>query len=276
MTRTCMHLLCATALFALAACSPDTGSAGSFDEGLETDGADRPDEGIADEGAADESAPNEDMGETADMAPPECTITSPIDDPDPEGIDQNCDGIDGDLALAVFVSPNGDDRGLGEIDAPVATLARALEVAEVKRATQILLAAGAYNFDETVHLVDGIGLYGGYEPLTGWNRADSPSVLLGPPLAMVAQGLTRPTTLGRVTVRAARNDEPGGASVVLLATETAELVLTDGARLEAGVGADLPSRATVRVEVDGALQAMANHDLTTTGQFWYVGNLTVG
>ncbi|MCA9541629.1 MAG: hypothetical protein KC620_22175, partial [Myxococcales bacterium] len=192
-------------------------------------------------GRHDAEAPDEDQGPRPDHGAPGCMITSPIDEPDPQGIDQNCDGIDGDRALAVFVAPGGDDRAAGDQEHPVATVARAFEIAADRRANQVLLAAGDWQVEQTIALADGIGLYGGYAPADGWRRSGEASVLRGPALAMVARGLTRPTTLARLTVRADDNSAPGGASVALLAVETVELLLTDGARLEAGVGGDGPS-----------------------------------
>src|SRR5918992_4401790 len=48
------------------------------------------------------------------------------DVPDLAFEDLNCDGIDGDAASAVFVSPAGDDLALGTPTQPVRTLARAV------------------------------------------------------------------------------------------------------------------------------------------------------
>lgn len=53
-----------------------------------------------------------------------------------DGIDSNCDGIDGDLSRSIFVRPvggggrlNGNDANDGSAQAPVATLARAIALA---------------------------------------------------------------------------------------------------------------------------------------------------
>lgn len=58
------------------------------------------------------------------------------EDPIGDGIDSNCDGIDGDLEGSIFVRPvagggtlNGNDANDGSAQAPVATLARAIELA---------------------------------------------------------------------------------------------------------------------------------------------------
>jgi len=57
-------------------------------------------------------------------------------DPIGDGIDENCDGIDGDMGDAVFVRPvggggtlNGNDSNDGAAQRPVATMARALQLA---------------------------------------------------------------------------------------------------------------------------------------------------
>ncbi|MCZ7678294.1 MAG: hypothetical protein M5U28_05775 [Sandaracinaceae bacterium] len=59
-----------------------------------------------------------------------CTPTGDADDPDDLFIDENCDGIDGDAARAVFVAETGSDADTGLVPAsPVRTLTRALAIA---------------------------------------------------------------------------------------------------------------------------------------------------
>lgn len=65
-------------------------------------------------------------GET--VTPPTCEATD-TDDPDADFIDSNCDGIDGDLERAVFVSPLGNNNDDGSRSRPVETLAKALQLA---------------------------------------------------------------------------------------------------------------------------------------------------
>src|SRR5690606_12700041 len=59
----------------------------------------------------------------------ECTKISDEDRPDDNFIDANCDGIDGDIAKAIFVSPWGSDNNPGTMEAPVLTIAQGLRLA---------------------------------------------------------------------------------------------------------------------------------------------------
>src|SRR3954471_17096986 len=52
------------------------------------------------------------------------------DKPDLAFEDTNCDGIDGDVAKAVFVSPQGNDNGTGTKANPLQTLAAAIAKAK--------------------------------------------------------------------------------------------------------------------------------------------------
>lgn len=176
--------------------------------------------------------------DAAPDGPPPCVPTGELDTPDPAGEDTDCDGLDGDLSRAVFVAIGGDDLGEGTIDGPVASVQRAVDVAAQSGASQILLAAGDFDLDETLVLPDGVGLHGGYEPEAGWRRGDAFTVLNGPAVAIVARALPAGATLSRLTVRAADAEEPGGASIALLAVGSGGVTLYDGVSLEAGRGAD--------------------------------------
>jgi len=91
--------------------------------------------------------------------------------PDPDGIDANCDGIDGTPGDAVFVDTNdGDDSdGDGTMDAPYKTLAAAIQAAAETGKAQVYVGEGLYM--EDLELVSGISLYGGYEPDQDWLRS---------------------------------------------------------------------------------------------------------
>jgi hypothetical protein len=93
-----------------------------------------------------------------------------VDIPDPNGLDENGDGIDGVACNAVFVNLSvGSDlnEGLAQDD-PVATLGRGIEIAGTYSPPRmVLVAAGSYA--ETVDLVSGVSLYGGYDP-DSWDR----------------------------------------------------------------------------------------------------------
>ncbi|RMG19343.1 MAG: choice-of-anchor D domain-containing protein, partial [Deltaproteobacteria bacterium] len=99
-----------------------------------------------------------------------CTFQSATDLPDAAFVDANCDGIDGTIAEAVFVSAtSGSDASPDcSIDAPCQSIGRALAVAASAGKTQVYLQSGDYN--EIVEVSTDVALYGGYD--AAWQRAD--------------------------------------------------------------------------------------------------------
>lgn len=90
----------------------------------------------------------------------ECQPTSATDLPDTAGTDANCDGVDGELANAVFVSKAGDDAHDGSLTSPMRTLQAAMARALQLGKRDVYAATGVYQ--ESVLLTDGVGVYGGY------------------------------------------------------------------------------------------------------------------
>jgi len=65
-----------------------------------------------------------------------CTFIGATDNPDDSFVDRNCDGIDGDVAQAIFVAvpaDGGNDGNAGTMAAPMATINAALTKARVGR-----------------------------------------------------------------------------------------------------------------------------------------------
>ncbi|MHB8876239.1 MAG: hypothetical protein ACYC8T_21315 [Myxococcaceae bacterium] len=156
---------------------------------------------------------------------------SALDEPDDEGRDTNCDGVDGDAAGATFVDPvGGDDANPGTRAAPVKSLAAGAG----KARPQLLLAVGTHPGPLTVS--NGVSLYGGYAADAGWTRtASSRSVIQG---GLVVLGpRAAPLVLDALHVRAPNALEPGAPSVAVHLTDVASSELRR-CRLEAGLGAD--------------------------------------
>ncbi len=170
--------------------------------------------------------------------------------------DANCDGIDGDFARAVFVSPDGDDQNQdGTMDAPVATLARGLQVAVSRGRNQVLVAAGDYVITQPLGLVGGIGIYGGYCPdcvdadaPLGWKRGSGAeydvTVRYQPagnePYAIIANQLVdQEVYLDRLSILGADARSTGSAasSVGLYLLGSTGVVVRD-ATIQAGAGFD--------------------------------------
>jgi len=88
----------------------------------------------------------------------ECEYISAADTPD--GVDQNCDGVDGEIGNAIFVAKNGDDLDSGAIDAPLLTIQAALDRAQSTGKRDVYVATGVYS--KSILLVAGVAAYGGY------------------------------------------------------------------------------------------------------------------
>ncbi|HXF49308.1 MAG TPA: hypothetical protein VNL73_07785, partial [Verrucomicrobiae bacterium] len=92
------------------------------------------------------------------------------DYPDPYYEDINGDGIDGDTAIAVFVSgAAGNDANPGTMLSPVATIARGIFLADSTGRAHVYVAGGTYI--GTVSMADGVSLYGQYDGPPGWGRS---------------------------------------------------------------------------------------------------------
>jgi hypothetical protein len=100
----------------------------------------------------------------------DCTPPAPTDEPDATFGDANCDGIDGDIAGGIFVSPGGTDSGTCGLvyTDPCQTIG----FAEGRAATvgRAWLYAQAGTYDETVVLREGVHIAGGYDG--EWKRAE--------------------------------------------------------------------------------------------------------
>ncbi len=79
-----------------------------------------------------------------------------------DGVDSNCDGIDGEVALGVFVSRDGAPGNPGTRELPVLSIGAGLALAASEGKRDVYVATGVYS--ENVALVDGVGLFGGYAP----------------------------------------------------------------------------------------------------------------
>jgi len=78
----------------------------------------------------------------------------------PDGMDQNCDGIDGEIDNAIFVSKSGDNSTDGSIDAPVKTIQKGIDLATSTGKRDVYVLSGVYS--ENITLSPGVSIYGGY------------------------------------------------------------------------------------------------------------------
>ena len=75
-------------------------------------------------------------------------------------VDENCDGIDGVIEDALFVSGEASEGGDGSMNAPFRTISEALLAWSGAKKKYILVAQGVY--EEDLDLPNGVALHGGY------------------------------------------------------------------------------------------------------------------
>lgn len=121
----------------------------------------------------------------ADCGPLDPAVNpSAPDRPDLAFEDRNCDGIDGDRSKAIFVSLGGNDAAPGTLTNPVRTIQKGVALASAQ-GKDVYVAGGEYA--ESVAVADGVGIYGGYEPITGKRTRDQVTIIRGGP-AILAVG----------------------------------------------------------------------------------------
>lgn len=134
------------------------------------------------------------------------------DFPDAAFLDTNCDGIDGDAAVATFVVTTGSDvAGCGDMANPCATIQYGIDIAAGLGKRDVYIMEGTYD-DGAITLADGVSLYGGYGGAWMWARGASATtrvvgstgveVIAGASEAVtiVADGLTTPTIVADLEI----------------------------------------------------------------------------
>ena len=160
------------------------------------------------------------------------------DVPDYRFRDTNCDGIDGDPANAVFLSPTGDDLNLGTPDSPFRTLQFAMEHVLANEFVSAIYAAEGQYFGlareeggfHPIELRDGVSIYGGYEDGTWRRSAGNVTRFTGSSPAAIARGFASVTEYGQIDFDgengATTPNGDGSPSIGLVVENTAGLTLT--------------------------------------------------
>jgi hypothetical protein len=196
------------------------GASGTADAGSEAGG-------VSGDGAAGESGASGD-------GPPICVSTG-SDDPDGEFVDSNCDGIDGDLTRAVFVSPDGSDGADGSLAQPLRHIDEAIELAAGSE-RDVYVCNGTYT--ETVTITTPIAIYGGYDCANGGRRTkDRAIVRPDRGLALSVQSVTGTVHVERLAFRSADAVSPGESSQAGRIVASSNVVLSR-VEFSAGKGAE--------------------------------------
>ncbi len=168
-----------------------------------------------------------------------CVPSEAVDAPDVNGIDSDCDGIDGVASDAIFVDVSlGNDTNAGTSAAPVATIARGVDLAVAQAKRAVLVAGGDYTSGVT--LANGVDIHGSYTSET-WARAlvgRSPSTIISAASpTIVGEDITSPTRISGIRVVASDAVVPGQSSIAVLLVDASGLTVEDST-LRGGGGAD--------------------------------------
>ncbi|MBM4372218.1 MAG: hypothetical protein FJ098_11220, partial [Deltaproteobacteria bacterium] len=170
----------------------------------------------------------------------ECAFTSAEDLPD--GVDQDCDGVDGEIGNGVFVAKNGNDASTGTLTAPLLTIGAAVTQAQAGGQRDVYVATGVYA--ESVFLKEGVSVYGGYSSdfqtrevvlyeTVIMGLAPTPQL----PAAVTAMGIkTKDTAFDGFTVFGHDVDTPGSSSYALYVRDCSGKLAIRGCRVYAGDG----------------------------------------
>jgi len=166
--------------------------------------------------------------DSVDCAPRDPSIhPGATDVPDSGFVDSNCDGIDGNPADAVFVSPSGNDGNPGTMSRPFLTLGAAVSAAQTD-GEDVYAAIGTYA--EELRVAPGVSVYGGYGP--AWQRTlalptriTGVTDLDGDTEGAVAAGVSTPTTLQLLSLAPATPTVPGASSYGLRGSGSPGLAL---------------------------------------------------
>jgi hypothetical protein len=159
------------------------------------------------------------------------------DAPDPDYIDANCDGIDGDILDSIFLDPVGGSNANSGLDTlePVLTLDTAYQRAVAEGRGWILISAGSPSLNG--NFIEGIGLAGGYDAFGDWQRYEGslPTIQL-PNTGRMIVGWSTPTEWHQIEVRAANALLSTASSVTLTVSNSNGLSIVDSV-IFAGNGA---------------------------------------
>ena len=167
-----------------------------------------------------------------------CQAPSPNDDPDPTFADTNCDGLDGDRARAIFVSPAGVNTSTCGLDYndPCQTIQFGISRAVTTSRPHVYVQSGTYS--GTVTMANGVSVFGGYN--FNWRRrpysdAGHGVTIAGGVVGVRFNAITQPTWLDDLIVQSANATSSGGSSTGVLVT-TSTLVELRGVLVQAGAG----------------------------------------
>lgn len=217
---------------------------------------------------------------------------SAADEPDPEGVDTNCDGADGSVGTDVYVDGAlGSDTNPGTPVAPLRTLPNALALAQARKA-HVLLANGDYTLSKLSTSGD-YTVHGGYPKSFLGSRKRELTVLQAETAAGISIENAGTVHLESLTIQGLDATDELQSTAHALALEVTEAQLVDvevisgdglpGANGEEGIEGESGKNAigkygTSGLTCDGALQPTFSNGAqagSPNGQGGPAGNCTL-
>jgi hypothetical protein len=168
-----------------------------------------------------------------------CDIWNPppvTDTPDAAFTDANGDGIDGMRCGPIFVCVDGNDANAGTIDAPMRTVNAAILAAWQMTPKRDVYVSSNGEYNETLWVMSGVNVYGGFDHAAGWGRSNKRAVVRGGAVAAWADNIYQPTRLDSLAIFAAGNPAPGGHSIGLMARNGGALITIANGEVHGGAG----------------------------------------
>lgn len=164
--------------------------------------------------------------------------TCSLDD-QPDGVDRNCDGVDGNVTRSIFVNRvlGSDTGGCGLLPAaPCATIQQGVDrAASLPGRTDVLVTIADY--DETVTLASGVNLYGGYLPAT-WMRDAASRTGIRPagPVALIVDGYATAGVVEGFIIRSSDGNASAPTSRALVLRDVSGALRFRNNEIRAGLG----------------------------------------
>ena len=153
----------------------------------------------------------------------ECEFIS-ADDPDFDGIDQDCDGADGDHAFAVHVSASqGTPTGDGSWGNPINTINAGLVLAQNANLPYVLVESG--NYTESIQVIPGITMMGAMDAnFTFRDTNGDPSVVesSGGIPALSASNVIDPTRIDGFSFYTVSSGTTGASVITVLLSDCSD------------------------------------------------------
>ncbi len=174
----------------------------------------------------------------------ECKNVDAVDRPTLANVDGNCDGIVGNIANAIFVDTlTGNDGNPGTKALPKSTIQAGIAAAAAAAPTKdVYVSKGTYS--ESVTMVEGVSLFGGYDAAMAWKRNAANTTTISSPtsVGVRAVNLTKLTEIQMMAVNAqnATGTTPSGegqSSYGILVLNSSAGVTIQGCTVTAGTGA---------------------------------------